>query len=393
MGSRAQYRLPTVVGALFLWAPIGGAQVFVVGMKTATAGAVTEFHPTHVELPTAPLDEKGRMELIRDLEAEQGFAHRELPLGAGLTLLANGNMTPAGEDYRKMLYAKGESAVPGDRVEVSALQFHADRIIIDFNGGPYAKHRFLSHISINDMPLAQQGPMATGCRVTLIFEGGVPEVSAAEVKALLDPIVDFKAKSSVEAYADTLPPKVRAAIEAHQVLVGMDRRMVLAAVGEPKTKHREHAKEGDSNSSVWEEWIYGETPQPIQFVRFREGRVIRLEIAELGKPPQIHDRDELGNGDGPVLQPRIIANGDQQPTASADTDQRTKAPTLRRPDDKVEAAPSSMGKVRMPDGSTTQPPAKPSAGAPTAGTPAATTPAPASAPVTPPNNLGAAANQ
>ena len=216
------------------------AQVFVVGMKSATADTVTQFHPTHVSLPQQKLDERGRLDLLRNLEAEQGFAHRELPLGAGVVLLANGNMTPRDEEYRRMLYEKGQSAAPGDRVEVSKLDFRPDRIIIDFNGGPYAKHRFLSHIQLNGMQLAQQGPIATGCRVTLIFEGGVPEVTAAEVKALLDPVVDFKAKSSAEAYADTLPSKVREAIDAHEILVGMDRRMVLASLGEPKTKHREH---------------------------------------------------------------------------------------------------------------------------------------------------------
>src|ERR1700761_1396387 len=83
------------------------AQVFVVGMKTATDDVITEFHPTHISIPEQPLDERGRLGLIRDLEAEQGFAHRELPLGAGLTLMANGNMTPRDEAYKEMLYQKG----------------------------------------------------------------------------------------------------------------------------------------------------------------------------------------------------------------------------------------------------------------------------------------------
>ena len=285
------------------------AQVFVVGMKTATADATTEFHPTHVRLPERPLDERGRLELIRNLEAEQGFAHRELPLGAGLTLLANGNMTPRDEAYRRMLYEKGQSAAPGERVEVSNLEFRADRLVIDFNGGPYAKHRFLSHLSLNGMQVAQQGPIATGCRITLVFEGGIPEVSAAEVKALLDPVVDFKAKSSAEAYADTLPLKVREAVESHEILVGMTRRMVLASLGEPKTKHREHT--GGEEGALYEEWIYGEPPKPTQFVRFQHDRVVRLEIAALGKPLEIHDKNEIGGEAAPTLSARTIVNGDE----------------------------------------------------------------------------------
>jgi hypothetical protein len=318
-------------------------------MKTATADVTTEFHPTRVELPKEPLDEKGRQELIRNLEAEQGFAHRELPLGAGMQLVANGTLNPRDDAYKKMLYEKGQSAAAGDRVQVTSLDFRADRIIVDLNGGPYAKHRFLSHISINDMPLAPQGPAATGCRITLIFEGGVPEVTAAEVKALLDPVVDFRAKSSSEAYADTLPPKVREAVSAHEILVGMSRRMVIAAMGEPKTKEREHASNADPDSPIYEEWIYGDPPHPTQFVRFKNGRVARLEIAAIGKPIEIHDKNEMGTESEPTLQARTIVNGDVQP--AADGDQRANsAPTLRRPGEVLDTSQTApgLGKVKMP---------------------------------------------
>ncbi len=322
------------------------AQVFVVGEKTATADVITEFHATHVELPNEPLDQRGRLDLIRNLESEQGFAHRELPLGAGIELLANGNMTPRDEAYKQMLYQKGESAAPGERIEISGLQFRPDRIVIDFNGGPYAKHRFLSHISINDVPIAQQGPIATGCRITLVFEGGVPEVTAAEVKALLDPLVDFKAKSSAEAYANTLPAKVRAAIEDHAILVGMDRRMVIASVGEPQTKHREHTDLADNNSAVYEEWIYGQPPQPTQFVRFRGGRVVRLEIAAIGKPIEIHEKNEVEGAPEPTLLARTIANGDAQPNPDGDHGSN-KPPTLMLPGEASDA-PATSGKVNLP---------------------------------------------
>ena len=348
-------QIPPLAGSLLCGLVLSGtpkvcAQVFTVGMKTATADVTTEFHPTRVELPKEPLDEKGRQELIRNLESEQGFAHRELPLGAGLQLVANGTMSPRDEEYKKILYEKGQSAAAGDRVQVTSLQFRADRIVIDLNGGPYAKHRFLSHISLNDMPLAQQGPAATGCRITLLFEGGVPEVTAAEVKALLDPVIDFRAKSSSEAYADTLPPKVREAVEAHEVLVGMSRRMVIAAMGEPKTKEREHASEVDPDSPIYEEWIYGDPPKPTQFVRFKNGRVMRLEIAAIGKPIEVHDKNEMGGDAEPTLQARTIVNGDVQPSEDGESRAATSAPTLRKPGEVLDTpqAGPGMGKVRIP---------------------------------------------
>lgn len=342
--------------------PTSSAQVFTVGMKTATADVTTEFHPTRVELPKEPLDQKGRQELVRDLESEQGFAHRELPLGAGLQLIANGTMTPRDEQYKRILYEKGQSAAAGDRVQITNLQFHGDRIIIDLNGGPYAKHRILSHISLNDIPLAQQGPIATGCRITLVFEGGVPEVTAAEVKALLDPVIDFRAKSSAEAYSDTLPPKVREAVAAHEILVGMNRRMVLASMGEPKTKERERADSNDPDSPIYEEWIYGDPPKPTQFVRFKNGRVMRLAIAAIGQPIEVHDKNEIDATPEPTLQARTIVNGDAQVSADGDHN-GAPAPTLRRPGEVLDTPGNvpGMSKVKMPKDQTPaqQPSAQP----------------------------------
>ena len=200
------------------------AQVFVVGEKTAMADVSTDFHPTRVELPTAPLNERGRRELIRDLEAEQGFAHRALPLGDALILMANGNLKPGGDAYKQMLYKKGTSAAPGDRVVITTVNIKADRIVFDINGGPYLKHRFLRHIELNDIPMAaDDGAQVSGCRVTLLFEGGIPDISAPEVKALLDPIIDFGVKTSAEAFADTLPQFLKDAVAQHDVLVGMNR--------------------------------------------------------------------------------------------------------------------------------------------------------------------------
>ena len=91
-------------------------------------------------------------------------------------------------------------------------------------------------------------------------------------------------------------------MEAHEVLVGMIERMVIAAMGEPKTKEREHASSTDTDSPIYEEWIYGDPPRPTQFVRFKNGRVVRLEIAAIGKPIEVHDKNEMGGDVEPTLQ-------------------------------------------------------------------------------------------
>src|ERR1035437_8630977 len=229
----------SAVAVLTAATSLARAQVFVVGEKSAMADVSTDFHPTRVELPTTPITERGRRELIRNLEAEQGFAHRPLPLGQDLVLMANGNLKPGGDAYKEMLYKKGQAAAPGDRVAITTVTVKGDRLIFDINGGPPLKQRFLRHIDLNDTPMVEDdGEQVTGFRVSLVFEGGIPEISAPEVKALLDPIIDFGVKSSSEAYADSLPPFLKDAIAQHDVLVGMNRKMVLAAMGGPQSKGR-----------------------------------------------------------------------------------------------------------------------------------------------------------
>jgi hypothetical protein len=316
------------------------AQVFVVGEKTAMADVSVDFHPTRVELPETPISERGRRELVRNLEDEQGFAHRALPLGDSLVLMANGGLVPGGDAYKEMLYKKGQSAGPGDRIAITTVTVKDDRIIFDLNGGPYLKHRFLRHIDLNGMALVpDDGAQVTGCRVTLVFEGGIPEISAPEVKALLDPIIDFGVKSSGEAYADTLPPFLKDAILQHDVLVGMDRKMVLAAMGAPEQKIRELVP--GSTDRHYEEWIFGHMPQTVRFVRFEGERVTQVRIAAMGQPIAVHDKDELQG----YLDPddtREIAMGDGKETA----DGRVSAPpTILKPG---ENAPGAAQRVQMP---------------------------------------------
>jgi hypothetical protein len=334
------------------------AQVFTVGEKSATADIATDFTPTRVPLSDKKLTERGRRELIRNLEAEQGFAHRALPISAGLVLQANGKLTPGPAEYRKMVYEKGQSAAPGDRVVVTSMEIKGDRIILDFNGGPYAKHRFLRHIQFNDAPVPVAGDpaeMATGSRITLVFEGGVPEVSGPEIKALLEPLIDFGVKSSEQAYADTLPSPLKDAIAAHEVLVGMNRRMVLAALGAPESKLRDQPS-SDPSGGRYEEWIYGHVPQTIRFVRFVGDRVTLVEIAALGKPIEIHNTNEMGDFDPTPT--REVAMGDQNQRGAED--KPAAAPSLRLPGEA--APPDGPGKVQFPTKSSAAPiPPPPSA--------------------------------
>ena len=102
---------------------------------------------------------------------------------------------------------------------------------------------------------------------------------------MLRPVFDFDAKSAVEAYLDTVPPKLKDAIKAHQVLVGMNREMVIYSKGRPPTKTRE--KDGEIEC---EEWIYGEPPADVDFVRLVGDEVVRLESMKVDGEKVVHTK-------------------------------------------------------------------------------------------------------
>jgi hypothetical protein len=205
------------------------------------------------------------------------------------------------------------------------------------------------------MPLAgngQVGESPTGTRITLLFEGQTPRLSAAELKALLEPLLDFGLKSSEQAFADTLPDPIKKAVEEHEVLVGMNRRMVLAALGQPESKLRERATAG-TDGEVFEEWIYGHTPQTIRFVRFRGDRVVMMKTAVLGKPVEVRDKDQMAGYRDPALTHTISLGdspGGMDGSADAEASQ-PKAPSLRgpeRPSDDKAKVPSLSAPAPVP---------------------------------------------
>lgn len=297
----------------------------------------SQIEPTHVDLAKSPLDTRTRLELIRQLQAEQGFAMRPFPRGhRGLMLEANGKLNPAGEPYLNMVTENGLCAKPGDRVVITDIKFDRGKIIFMLNGGPDAAHRFLRHIEIGpgvdtDTPIVQDdGQQPMGARLTLTFKGGVPSMTEKDVKALLAPLISFDVKTPIQAFTDTLPAKLKEAILDHHVMVGMTTDMVMFALGQPDKKIREA-----DGQTPFEEWIYGQPPAPVQFVRINGNRVIRYEVAAVGKAPQVWEKDEvegLMRTDGSPVAPenntRTVAMGDV--VRNPDSQAPAPPPTLRK---------------------------------------------------------------
>jgi hypothetical protein len=313
----------------------------------------SQIQPTSVPLEKSELDAKTRLELIRVMQAEQGFAMRPFPMGhKGLTLEANGKLTPAGEPYLDMATQFGLCAKPGDRVVLTDVKFEKNKIIFMLNGGPDAKHRFLRHIQIGGSgsmsPVVQDdGQEATGARLTLEFKGPIPELTGSQLKALLAPLISFDVKTPIQAFTDTLPPKLKDAILNHGVMVGMTTDMVLFSLGQPQRKVREV-----DGQMPFEEWIYGAPPKPVEFVRINGNRVIRVEIAKVGESPQIFTKDEVEGmmrTDGSPLvadQPvRTVKMGDVQ--RDPDKEAAAPPPTLTAPGEKLpDNAQQSQGEMK-----------------------------------------------
>jgi len=349
---RAAKLLPAAL-LLALIPALALSQAITINTSSNTAGVgidrrYAQIDPTHVDLPQQQIDARGHQEILRILTAEQGFAMRPLPRGKkGLSLAANGKLTPAGESYLKLVTDQGVSVKPGDRVVLSNIRIEKDHIVFDLNGGPDRKHEFLRHVQVgvggpSTSPVVQDpGQEPTGSRLTLSFSKYVPDLTPVQLKALLAPLISFDVKTPVQAYTDTLPPRLKQAILDHHVMVGMNIEMVLYALGQPESKSREV-----DGQTPFEEWIYGHPPQDVNFVRVNGNRVIRVELAKLGQPLQVFTQDEVsgllttdGRGGRSVLADATASHDRKVPLGDVHRDPDTQSaaapPSLRAPGEKL----------------------------------------------------------
>jgi len=269
-----------------------------------------------------PLSEQHRMELIRTFNADRVYIRTQFPMGkVGLTI-KDGQVSPNGQKLQEILAIWGPSVKPGDLALVTKFDIKGDRMHFEINGGPVKKTKWYQHIEVGvngagGTPGGQNDPINNphGSYVDLVFDHHVPDLTVEQVKQMLWPVFDFDSKSPLEAYLETVPPKVKEAIQNHRVLVGMNREMVIYAKGHPEKKIREK----DDQGTEYEDWIYGEPPQDVNFIRVVGDEVVRVEIMKVGGQKEVRTAKEVDLG-GPTVA-----------SAAQKEDKPTKAPTLRRP--------------------------------------------------------------
>ena len=334
-----------------------GAPVRPVSVQPAEATSSEPKGPTAPPIASnAPhMSKQTRYEIIRDFETQIVYARAAFPMGAKGLQLKNGVTSPNGQELQQALALWGPAIRPGDPTHISFVQIKDNHIHFDLNGGPVHRKKWYQHIQIsgangNSVPLSptESQPNPHGTYLDVYFDKYVPEMSAAQLRDLLYPVLDFNARNKEQAYLDTVPPKVKEAIQRHYVLVGMNTEMVLHAKGKPPKKVREH--DGDT---YYEEWIYGEPPQDVDFVRIIGDEVVRVETMKVGGEKIVRVDKEV-----------ILEKPDKDTEAKKEQEERpANAPSLRRPgEDPADAPKPSDGQAPPPLMPPPDPPGNPGPG-------------------------------
>lgn len=290
------------------------------------------------------ISKQTRLEIIRDFETQIVYSRTTFPMGSKGLQLKDGSITPNGQALQQLIALWGPSIRPGDPTHITYVRIHDDHIHLELNGGPVHRKKWYQRIEVSGSSGVPMSPGSDepiqnphGSYLDIYFGKYVPEMTAAQFRDVLLPVLDFKAKSKEEAYLDTVPPKVKEAIKAHHVLVGMNSEMVIHALGKPPKKVRE--RDGET---PYEEWIYGQPPQDVDFVRIVGDEVIRVETMKVGGQKIVRTDKEV-----------ILPKPDKEEEAKKIEEERpANAPSLRRPGEDQENVPKPAGGVNpMPPAS------------------------------------------
>lgn len=232
------------------------------------------------------LQPMSRLILLRYVSGEFARAVRPLPSDKkGYRIKAGADVN---EEQLRNASMRGAAANPGDTVQITAIEFREKEIVLHINGGAKEKKRWRDRISVEvggggPRPQARTttttsndgtpGYQRVGSTLIVEFGGPVPDLTPDEFKQHIAAYLDFsKQRSASVHWVDTIPEEFKQAIKDNQPMVGMDREMVIAAMGRPEQKIRERDPEGNET----EDWIYGTPPGKTIFVKFIGEKVVAV---------------------------------------------------------------------------------------------------------------------
>ncbi|HEU5020982.1 MAG TPA: hypothetical protein VFT60_03800 [Bryobacteraceae bacterium] len=244
--------------------------------------------------PSDKLTDDERIELLRGLMSE--YATMKVPLARSkkpLEFHPNGTFDlKYWEDaYRRF----GNAARPGDKIQITKVTFQGDKLLFDINGGLTSGRKWYDRIQINggmtgptsgQQPANDGGPVPIsgtptfGTYIVIDFGKPMENLTSAQVKKMLAPIMDFDPHSAATIYSETISPAMQKAIKEKRVTVGMTRDQVKMILGQSEHHGRETTQEGLDT-----EWMqFGRPPGKITFVTLAGNKVIAVkdEYAGLG---------------------------------------------------------------------------------------------------------------
>ena len=231
------------------------------------------------------------VELLRGLTAEYATVKMPLPRSKKpLNLQTDGDFDTM--EWTAANAKFGPAARMGDLVQITKVDVLSDRIILQINGGMRTHGGWKDHVSVGmGGPGAVMNPINQnptnapgGTTIALRFKGPIGEITSADVKKMLKPVLDFDQQSPTEQFTETLTPEVKKAVAEKHAIVGMNRDEVILAVGRPVSKDRE-TKDGVES----EDWIYGKPPGRVTFVTFVGDKVVKVKDTYAGLGGTIAD--------------------------------------------------------------------------------------------------------
>jgi hypothetical protein len=248
-----------------------------VALLPLVGGPLTPLHLSAKENPGGLTDEN-RIAIIRGVSSEFAKARVALPRGdKGLGLNEKGDYNE--NELKALLMKYGTAVDAGQDLQITRIEFRPKEILFEINGGGKKKSRWTDHIQVSAGPIGTrttqpgQGINESGSSLLLRFPGAIPNLSSDEVKQMLGHVLNFKPQSASENYVDSLPPEFKEAVAKHEARVGMDRNMVIAAMGRPDRKIREK----NSEEIDQEQWIYGAPPGKVIFITFQGEKAISIK--------------------------------------------------------------------------------------------------------------------
>lgn len=222
------------------------------------------------------MDQAARIEIIRGLLREVAVTKVPLPRGKnGVRIDAQGKLNR--EEAQKELRGNGLAMAAGVPAEITKIEFKANEVIFELNGGGRSGRKWYQHIEVgmgpDTEPVGPQQPVTTayGSSVMLDYGKALPDLTVTQVKKILTGVLDFERHSPTVLYSPNVTPAVKEAIKNHKVIVGMDRDAVLSAKGSPDRRVRE-VRDGVEQ----EDWIYG-LPPHVLFVTFDGDQVVNVK--------------------------------------------------------------------------------------------------------------------